>query len=104
MAKVGPENYTVRRRGCRILKVHAQNIKPFDPINAKNGPDTLLSNYDIPPQFQQYGNLKTRHNDQEEEEVEDQDEPLPLSEVAAAMAKLPLPFIPLRSPYPVRKG
>ena len=104
VAKVGPENYTVRRRGCRILKVHAQNIKPFDPINAKNGPDTLLSNYDIPPQFQQYGNLKTRHNDQEEEEVEDQDEPLPLSEVAAAMAKLPLPFIPLQSPYPVRKG
>ena len=94
----------MRRRGCRILKVHSQNLKPFDPVNDKNGPDTLLSNYDVPPQFQQYGNLRTRQDDQDEDEADDQDEPLPLTEVAAAMAKLPLPFYPLRNPYPVQKG
>ena len=104
VAKIGPENYSVRRRGGRLIKAHAQNIKPFDPVNSKNDANTLLSNYDVPAQFQLYGKLRSSEDEDQEEVVDDDDDPLPLTEVSMAMAQLPHPFYPTPNPYPVQKG
>ena len=100
VSHVGGHVFRVRKRGGRILKVHSQNLRSFDPLNDIANKDVLLSNYDLPPQFKPFGS----DYPDEDSEDDDQEEHMTVDEAMEATGELPTPFAPLPNPHPVRKG